>query len=444
MIKKIFGKDYTPRWISLADAFSCLRGVLEKSCGEQALPESQMDDVRLPEKTDLPDAQEIYRLRKSRPEALALNEKCSVKIDEMLRARLADGTIRCQGRFKLTVRILNIIDDRDFRRDLEFVDHPQLESEYKSVDQQLWKKDSWVSYRDSAITVWEMDESRLHDDWRSLDQYFVNAECTADGIFTMSGLNYLELEFNWKEEWVDLQVRTDDFLSSIENYFRKHEEVINNERNNFDAQSILKITGKNRFFYSKILAKWIVEFQGNVFCLNLSGKSTVALTVKHMLENGSSDVEHAVGNCTWFILYNIGSKNPPPDPSEDFNLRQNEGFSQVGSTSAESIVGKETAKSLHKERLSLREKLNNYEITEEEYNCKNKIILETINSKGKSRVFVCNELKKPKDAIRKRIRSFKGKLPPNGNQFKDHLDSMIISQPEGCIYNSDDKWDTVG
>ncbi|MBV5328727.1 MAG: hypothetical protein JZU65_14040, partial [Chlorobium sp.] len=357
LIKEALGKDYIPSWISLATAFSCLQELLEKSSGEYALLKGEVDDVRLREKRDLPDALKMYCLREDYPEALEWKEKCLVKADEALRARLADGTVGCQGRFRQTVRTLKIIDDRDFRKGLEHRDHYRTDSEHKSVNQHLWEKNPWVNYRKSEIAVWEMDEEDLHTDISQPDNCFINIECTMDGLFIESGQDYIEHEVIWREDWTDLQVCTSELLRSTDMIFSNNVKAQHFEKELSATQDYLKSTGINRFYYSSVNTRWIVEFQYKVFFLVLKPNSSRALTVKYLLENGSTDADKAAVRCRWLYLYGIGSKYLSPNPQENFDLNNEDGFF-VGSYSFQGMVDPKRAKELKKEWSDLRIKLN--------------------------------------------------------------------------------------
>ncbi|MBV5328728.1 MAG: hypothetical protein JZU65_14045, partial [Chlorobium sp.] len=83
-------------------------------------------------------------------------------------------------------------------------------------------------------------------------------------------------------------------------------------------------------------------------------------------------------------------------------------------------------------------------ISKKEYKRQIKFISDSIDPEGKIRGFLDTELKKQKDAVRRRVKLFKESFPVEGKDFAEHLAKNMKNQPMGYIYHSDEKWETLG
>lgn len=315
----VFKGNYIPPWIKISAAFSYFLGIVEAL---HDVPEDQRRGhvdftSRCGESVFLPTADECEKICGEAGDrdcyravcfADCSDEVCKqqmiiYEVERSLFRRLRDGAIRCRGRLEETARVCSNPHDPPHEYFMGDKDETKIVGDrYKIIP---------CSYFDEYIGYIDYLDNRCSD-WEISPESVIKENCDlVTSKIELRGINVGE-SFVWKEEWVCLQVNTDDLLQSTQKIFRKYFEKTGDLREGdylplFSEE--MKITGRNRFYYSRNLDRWVVEFRNKVFTIDYRSYHLTPIVIQRMLKYGNVDHNEEIKNkkCSYQSLNSINS-----------------------------------------------------------------------------------------------------------------------------------------
>ena len=417
--EQVFKGKNPPQWISISAAFSyALALVADKYNVPKNTANGHIDITSPLETYDVPDAAEIaYMDNKIKKN---FDKKYLWDTDRAIFLRLADGSLKCEGRMQESRRVAITSShppDEYFCGKDEF----PIVSGCKTIDRSFWKdQQPFINYKDASVVICEDDPDNINED--------IEPDCNASfHTYGMSRGDY----YVWKKEWVNLEVCTLDLLEITEKLFDEYCER-NNLKNQINNSQLDVMTsqGENRFFYSKSVRGWIIEFHDKVSFLNYNEESLIAKTVQYLLNNGNLDIEKVIKMCNWVSVDQILA----------FGEIHLEGsLPKTGDLTLNQIRDK--IKKLEKQqKLAVNE--SEKETIQGKINELKKYLINGSDSKGKPRTENIH-IRKIKARVKKRLKDFKTKIKSSNKDLYDHLEETIKPvEHEGIVYQSNVKWIT--
>ena len=433
-----FQGHYLPKWISISAAFAYLLALVEEVHIEDGGKKvGEIDVTRRLRSYNVPDDDELIEIDSKSEENGESSRLYLSDINLSLMHRLADGSIESQGRWRETRREVVECHGPKYENCLT-KDIASRKSRYETIDRSYWN-DVWpyINYKDASVLVWEGDPEDV------IDSYDYDGYSTSFLGGAWEGSAYA-----WKEECLDIQLRTSDLLESTRELFWEYHMRKSKKGDPNLSKEILKPKGMNRFYYSKTLGGWIIEFHGDVFQLPSAESRIQETMMQYILKNGTLDIDKGIKTCNWFLLDDIGTTMVVEDTEASVGIDTERVRSRADlmggydKTMEEEDITffKENIKKLEK-RLKRVKNDNEKEKLEHEINEANKYLKNsTWGNKGKT----IDDFTRLKGRIKKRLSDFKRKIKPLTENFFNHLTAKIDDKHGGLIYRCDEKWKTEG
>lgn len=422
---QVFKGNTPPEWISIKAAFSYALALIEDryNSDDNKTTKGHIDITSPLEAYDVPDAEELANIENEIENENGTTKECIFDVDAALFERLTDGSIECQGRKRETRRVATNPHNPPHEY-FKGEDERRLIGSYRTICRSFWEEElPYINYKDESVIKWEKDPKDINE--------YGHCDENDDAHFQISGISIGE-HYVWKEEWASLQIRTADLLKVTEKLFDGYcrQNFTEGPIEDFRSET-MNVHDKNRFFYSKSDARWIVEFKGEVFCIDTPESSIRVKTVQYLLRNGNSDIEKALRMCSWDIL-DQGGVHIHRSMSEGDKVLDNKALELI-QKEVDRLNTQHDHADDEAERKAIEKKINSIRNETEKH----------LNIRGKSKR-IDDDIEKMKRRVKKRIADFKLDILTDHAEFKNHLDAAIKSDVTGIAYNSDEQWSTDG
>lgn len=230
--KKFFSNQFLPRWVGIDACFCFCAALLCDREGDGQEIDDSFSMIDLSQRLERYPAPSDIKLKGSTPKVTSFLSE----VDSLLRELLQSGAVRIRAR------------DEFYELNHDYHQFRSLSDRWEDDSGKLWHDVKAIDYQNKKIV--------LHSD----PQGFLD-RCIGDYDYDLQTQGHGELTSEVHSAIVEIEVSSADLLDNLSSLIESYRPFTPVHSVNIDEKVV---TGKNRFYYSSKLGRWIVEFNGAV------------------------------------------------------------------------------------------------------------------------------------------------------------------------------------